>query len=274
MNEIINELRKEYHNITLLTQNNEGCISARMRGFLMATGTYCTTVDADDYVSDDYVDIINNLLKHNEDIDYFLFNNFRNDLGPEIFIKERVISEMKTSDKHILLKQIVFENESGIWNKVFRTDLMKETAKVLQPYYSVIYGDDQIINVAYIQNSMVKRAIIKDVAVYYHYKEMGVTGNKRIAKCLVDTIKLMQYYDEIVLQDSKYEKRVSSDIIYNIVRSIAALVRRMNEEKKEIIIEKTNLLNVKKKMKKYKIYRLNHLLSKIYFEIIMLMKVR
>lgn len=269
-NDIINALRKRYHNITLLTQNNEGCLSARMHGFLMATGAYCTTVDADDYVTKDYVGQINNLIKRNEDIDYFLFNNYRNDMGPEVFNKERAISEMEISDKVLLLKKIVFEHECAIWNKVFRTTLMKETAKELEPYYSVIYGEDQIINVAYMQNGLMKRALIKDIAVYYHYKEMGVTGQKKIEKCFDDAIKLLQYYDEIVFRNKKYDNRLSSQIIDIMVRSIAGLTRRMTNE--EIKDDKSKLLKVLKIMKKYKIYRFNQLLSRVYLRLEILIK--
>lgn len=62
---IINKFQKNDPRIVVISQDNQGQGAARNNGIRHAHGDYITFVDADDYVTTDYVEYLFNLLKNN-----------------------------------------------------------------------------------------------------------------------------------------------------------------------------------------------------------------
>ena len=61
-NEICEKYQKEYDNIILISQKNQGVARARKKAFEYVTGEYVGFVDADDYVRNDFVqELVNNI---------------------------------------------------------------------------------------------------------------------------------------------------------------------------------------------------------------------
>lgn len=61
--EILEEYARRYCNLILFRQSNSGSSMARNRGLEMAHGEYVSFVDADDYMSPDYIEVLYNKAK-------------------------------------------------------------------------------------------------------------------------------------------------------------------------------------------------------------------
>ena len=58
---ILRELAQKDSRIVLLEQENQGVAAARNQGVEKATGKYLTFVDGDDYLQEDYIELMYNL---------------------------------------------------------------------------------------------------------------------------------------------------------------------------------------------------------------------
>ena len=58
---ILRELTQKDSRIVLLEQANQGVAAARNQGVEKATGKYITFVDGDDYLQEDYIELMYNL---------------------------------------------------------------------------------------------------------------------------------------------------------------------------------------------------------------------
>lgn len=75
--EVVERLQKEFHNIILINQENQGVSIARNNGIAMATGTYILPIDPDDYVvHNSFKQFVTCLEKQEVDVVYLPFEFF------------------------------------------------------------------------------------------------------------------------------------------------------------------------------------------------------
>jgi len=75
--EIVEELQKEFSNIVLINQENQGVSMARNNAIAISKGTYILPIDPDDYVvSNTFQQIFNKLKKQDLDVLYLSFEIF------------------------------------------------------------------------------------------------------------------------------------------------------------------------------------------------------
>lgn len=227
-NEIIALLQKQFSNIRFYSQQNTGGLGARIYGFTKACGEYCTCVDADDFVSDNYVKVIATLVHDNPSANYFMLNNFRNDTAENVFTKERTIEEGKSVDKSWIVDKIIWGNEVAVWNKIYKTERAKKLYDLMDGYRNVIYCDDQLINVGYV--ALVRggvQAIINDTAIYYHRRDLGVTSVQYSERQFNDLqVRIAFYYDKIEVLE--LNKKLRSKILYSYIRNIGGALRKFD----------------------------------------------
>lgn len=120
-NEIVKSYSENYPNIVkLVTQPNGGISVARNTGLLNSKGKYISFADHDDWVSEQYVEVLmENAFQENADIVKCEFSTVKNDV---------VIQTEKRSRRVIKgdMKDNLFDYSSYIWGGIYRRDLLEK----------------------------------------------------------------------------------------------------------------------------------------------------
>lgn len=132
--------------ICYVSKENGGVSSARNLGLEQAKGEYVLFVDSDDYVSEDYFDVINQeLTRHNPDL---LMFGYRNVGG---ISAERDTGEFYEDDEVGAAKRISFSMRqylfSSLWSKVFKRKIIEKNGLRFRTDLSI--GEDQLFIFSY-----------------------------------------------------------------------------------------------------------------------------
>lgn len=147
--EICDEYKKADKRVNVLHKSNGGLVSARNAGVALATGNYIGYVDGDDWVSTDWLEIIQNIIvKYNADI--ISYNAYKSTDGNNL--------ELKTSnfegffDRAELVQEIfprmlydchypfyTFGILPAVWAKIIRSDILK---KNICTETKITFGED------------------------------------------------------------------------------------------------------------------------------------
>lgn len=113
---IINDYKKKYNNIVVISQKNKGVSSARNAGINIAKGKYIGFVDSDDYVKESMFEVLYNYSKEKYDIVVcdLLANNSHMSSGIKIDINNK--NEIKKNMNYI---------NSTLCNKIYKTSILK-----------------------------------------------------------------------------------------------------------------------------------------------------
>lgn len=132
--------------ICYLSKENGGVSSARNLGLEQAKGEYALFVDSDDYVSEDYFDVINQALtQRNPDLLMFGYRNVGS------ISAERGTGEFYEDDEVGAAKRISFSMRqylfSSLWSKVFKRKIIKNNGLRFRTDLSI--GEDQLFIFSY-----------------------------------------------------------------------------------------------------------------------------
>lgn len=144
---ILEGFQQKDSRVKLISQENQGVSEARNNGLKIAQGTYIGFVDADDYVEYNFFDTLYQTAeKHHLDIT--VCNYFSSQDGTAFTskapFKEHAVYESDTIKKDILPYFISHETINSIWNKLYRTSLIKENAIIFPK--GVALGEDGWFN--------------------------------------------------------------------------------------------------------------------------------
>ena len=179
--EIIRSYQMRDERIIFIDQKNQGVSSARNRGLSVAEGKYVTFVDADDYVSSDY-------LKHlfvgidNTEADLCITGfKFVNEKGEEKACRY----QNRTLNKKDFLRQLFEVNGSRgyVWNKIWKRDIISKYN--LRFNKDISMAEDLLFTVEYgIKAKEVK--FIDSCDYYYETSSMGSSNSIEITSPNVD----------------------------------------------------------------------------------------
>lgn len=142
--EIIEEYASKDIRIKLINQKNGGVSVARNTGLENAVGEYIGFVDGDDYIDIDYYEnLYNTAVKNSCDIVMCDWKSQTNYLSLP-FEKDRILNK-KYIEENIYPYFIQYEGMNSVWNKIFRTRLIKQN-KIEFPK-GVKLGEDAIFNI-------------------------------------------------------------------------------------------------------------------------------
>lgn len=120
-NEKCIDICKRFSNIVYINKDNQGVSQARNCGINIARGDYLTFCDADDFVTDDYINHIFHNISMNTDCDILVFSYFTS--GDGISLNKKEFGRIKTNTNRncFLMRMLLDETFGGfVWNKVYR----------------------------------------------------------------------------------------------------------------------------------------------------------
>lgn len=172
--QIIKEYAKKDNRIVIINQNNKGVSTARNVGIEKSTGEYIVFIDSDDYLEEDSIEGIVNILNNsNADLyimPYYKEENGKTEIVDYSFLKNKVYDTKEKICK-IIPNFIGNVDEEGnripnimgsIWSKVFKADIIKK-------YHIVMNEEIEITeDLNFLIEYMVHSNKIK-IADYYFY---------------------------------------------------------------------------------------------------------
>jgi len=261
----------------IINKENEGPSLTRKLGLTIAKGNYIIFVDSDDYIEEDAISVITNILDKESDIDILQFayktvdENF-NDLNKEKPISNNtIIGQYECS--HYFAKQ---ENTTNfLWDKVFNAKLFDDIY-----FPSFFVGEDsciltQIFNKAYkykiidkklynyvMTNDSLSRSVFSEKSLdnikaglfmYNFYKEYDES------LCVYSSYHICSYSARLYCQ-AKYNDKLSQELKNNLSQVFNEHYMKVKNNKLKVNISKKRWLFVelfsKSKLLAYYLYKI------------------
>lgn len=173
---ICDKYSNKYSNIKVFHTENKGVSRARNLGLSEAIGDYILFVDADDWVTSDYIDVIS---KEIEGVDLLFFSNNR-------VIDEKIIKQsygdayaenrVETEELILNIKKQKYEYFGFTWNKCFSRNIISKNNILFVNDLSV--REDEVFTNTYCSyiNSI---KFIKKILYNYREQTTGLTCKKK-----------------------------------------------------------------------------------------------
>ena len=248
--EICEKISRSDKRIQIITQPNGGLSAARNTGLKNASGKYVMFVDGDDWID---LHCIESAVSNIADSDIFIFSfvrEYKNKTVPtQIFDNDYL--EFKGETLNGLVRRLVgpisnemkrphkIEDLNPAWNKLYKTDLIKEIKFVNT---KEIGTEDLWYNILAFSKS--KKIIFKNVLLYHYNKENENSLTRKFNEFLLPRWKTLykyirEYISQANFQDDIYYKALNNRIVINllalsrnIVNSNLSKNRKYNELKK------------------------------------------
>lgn len=235
--------------VTLM--KNSGVSQARNYGIRTATGEYISFVDSDDYVPENYFEILDSAVKDDVDIAIFNYN----------IIQEQNVKHLKNTNyqKNILLSpQKVYETmciecSEGPWNKIYKKRIIDDNKIYFEP--NIKMWEDLLFFAKAVRFSKTIKAYEKSVY-YYKHSDSGITAqspNKYVTDFIVLNESMMSYLNDYNISLSRLVDYSVQWLYMNLINNTFEINSIVNLSKANIIhkILKKSPTNMKIKVKQY-----------------------
>lgn len=200
------ELAENDNRIKVITKENGGLSSARNAGIAEATGEYICFIDSDDYIEQNYCELLYNaLIRTNSDvaaIDYV--EVLEDDVQ---IINAHETNKNNTTDKYIIYEGINIIKEilnrrtfkNVVWNKLYKLDLIKKHLFLDKVNYEDMYFSFDVLR-------DINRIVFINQVGYFYIRRKGSICYNPSEKNLCDFLKIAEYrFETIKSQDLKID---------------------------------------------------------------------
>lgn len=221
--EVIREYAKKDSRIIPIFKANSGVSDTRNRGLDMATGDYIGFVDGDDYIEPEmYETLLKNAIENNADISHCGYQMvFPSRVDYYYNTGKKVIQDNKKGIRDIIVGDYV---EPGIWNKLYRLDILKE----LRMPPDIKINEDVVFNFYAFVNS--QKSVYEDLPFYHYILRKGSAATSKINQNkLFDPVRVRK---EIFEYSLKYlDNEIQSVAYSSYLNSIINLYRVVSNSK-------------------------------------------
>ena len=266
---ILDEYAKENNLIKVIHKKNEGVSKARNDALDMASGKYILFLDVDDYIDNNYIKEINNIIQNYTKIELINFGFFSEveDMDFNTLSRDEIkYKEKYYKDKKLIKKDFVdlWDNTMlyNIWNKVYVRKIIEDN-KIRFPKSN--WGEDVEFNRQYL--NVINNMYNSNKCFYHYVRERNGAATKKYKENLFEIRKnefkeFNEYFESWNVKKEKYYefscRRYIERVlgcIENVYCSNMNFVDRFNEIKKIVKdpITRETLEYTKPKSKKIKI---------------------
>lgn len=254
--------------IIVYNNSNHGVSYSRNYGLENASGKYIMFVDADDYLSEDWFDIIEKDINKNLDIIYYSNQDIDYNMKKEMIIEEI----MELNGKH------------NYFPCPFSKILKKEKIANLKFTEDIINGEDMLFNLEMILKAE-KYAVFNKS--FYNYRIYNGSSTKRFNPKIINSDKKFHDQLEKILLKSNLSDKFKNDIKKKSLRSgiiilcsrfsyinkyseVKEMYKNLENEPYKSIIDDSNYNTVNKKARlilllcKFKLYYILFKMLKLY----------
>lgn len=169
---ICDEYAKKDNRIKVIHKENGGLSSARNAGLDIATGEYISFIDSDDYVAENFIEILYKLcVENNCDISECDFLKFENDVVTQ---KKTAKIQCYTSNE---IQHKIYSEEYVktivVWNKLYKRYLYENMRFPLGKI-----NEDEFITYKVLYNCKSNIAVTNEQLYYYRYNAQSIMGRK------------------------------------------------------------------------------------------------
>lgn len=167
--------------IKVLHKKNGGQSEARNFGIEEADGEWITFIDADDYVTHDYVEYLFNLIKeYSADISIGSFTYVTKNKNTDHSTGEVTVMDTETAIKRMLLND---GYDMGVWAKMYRTEYFKKNKFPVGKLF-----EDSLTTYEVIAES--KKVVLGSKSIYYYVNRSDSTVNSSFNMKKFDLIEM------------------------------------------------------------------------------------
>lgn len=247
---------EEDKRIKVIHKKNRGVSEARNSGLEIAKGKYISFVDADDFVTKNFIEeLVNAICKSKADLaicGYEKIGGIPNTKDIDVYKNQIfILDSVETVDKESVIYHTICTNIMGsyLWNKLFKAELLKN----MKLDNNLLIGEDMVYVIEY---EIKSKSFVYVPKPLYKYKmnpnsalnAVGMVEKRKWISCLESTEKvnyLLKEENDFIKNCSAYRQvRSSLWVMFHMVlenyydkelsENIRTLVRRNYEEYKRI----------------------------------------
>ena len=202
-------IEKDKRIVYLKNDKNLRVSETRNKGLHNATGKYVTFIDADDYISSDWIqNLVRTIEEKEADIVIGSAKQFRGDQ-----IKDYKIRDLD-KEKWIDFKKIRLNKNGVIWNKIYKRELIEKNG--IRFNKDIKIGEDLIF--VYKVFSKAKKIFYNNLG-YYFYRNESEKSVMNTATSLDKVKDIEKVYKELLLY-SKTSKNINREVLKKQARDV------------------------------------------------------
>ena len=239
---VIKEYAEKDTRIVPIFKVNSGVSDTRNKGLEIAKGDYIGFVDGDDYIEPNMYEILlNNAIENDADISHCGYQMvFPTRVDYYYNTGKKVTQDNKKGIRDIIVGDYV---EPGIWNKLYRLDILKE----LRMPPDIKINEDVIFNFYAFVNS--QKSVYEDLPFYHYILRKGSAATSKIDQNkLFDPVRVRKEIFEYSLKN--LDNEIQSVAYSSYLNSIINLYRvvsnsKLKEYKEDSFILKRQIKEIK-----------------------------
>lgn len=241
--EVLKKLQLEDNRIIIINQENGGLSYSRNVGVQHATGDFVIFVDSDDYITEDYTQVIKKIIEEKK-ADIVVFDFYEvNERGEDISSKYKGqnIEPGSYGSIQVLEHLFSFKIANYSWNKVFRRDVLKDIAFPVGKRY-----EDVAVMYKIFSNVENIEVIANKLYCYFTTREGSITNSLTSS----DVVDISDHVGEMETYfANKKNVKYLNEYIYSLCLANYINILKINDKSPELM----GILGVEKeRLKKYK----------------------
>ena len=220
--ELCTELAKQYENIKVIEQENQGVSAARNTGMDAERGKYMMFVDSDDYIEPDVIGRVLEVAERNQaELCFFLAEAF-NEHASWPTVRQPFAYNQVYTGEYIMLHGIAV---STVWMTLYLTEFLKQTEVRFQ---RAVSGED--VEFCMMLYPQAHRILLTDILVYHYncsFSYSSLMRNKDVAKhrqTLLSTVEsvndIFRYCESVPVSKAikrLYRRRMRSLLVSSVL---------------------------------------------------------